>query len=48
MNDFDMFSFLKGFQTKENKDYVTKLYVEGKIAKEEFIKRMKNVNGGEK
>lgn len=43
-NDMDMFKFLKGFQVNENKDYITKLYIEGRINKDEFIKRMKKAN----
>ena len=40
-NDFDILNFFQGFK-KETKDEVTKLYVEGRIKKEEFIRRMKN------
>jgi len=39
-NDFDIFNFFQQF--KETKDEITKLYVEGRITKEEFIRRMKN------
>ena len=35
----DIFDFLKGFN--ETKEDITKLYVEGRISKDEFIKRMK-------
>lgn len=41
-NDNFIFNFLNGFKTKtETKDEVTKLYIEGKINKEEYLKRMK-------
>lgn len=42
MNDFDMYSFLKGFalKTQETKKQVTELYVKGLIDRSEFIKRM--------
>ena len=40
MDDNDIFSFLNGFKTG-SKDQITKEYIEGKITKEEFIRRMK-------
>ena len=45
MNDFDMFDFLKGFQT-ETKEEITNKYIQGLIDKEEFIKRMDAVSKG--
>ena len=42
-NDFDIFNFLNGFKAnQETKEQVTKLYIEGRISKDEFIRRMKN------
>ena len=43
MNDFDMFNFLKGFQT-ETKEEITNKYIQGLISKDEFIKRMNSLN----
>lgn len=40
MNDNDILNFLLGFKGKETKEQVTNLYIQGKIAKEEFLKRM--------
>lgn len=38
MNEFDIFNFFQQFNV--TKEEITRLYVEGKITKEEFIKRM--------
>ena len=41
VNDFDIIKFLEGFRFKETKEQVTKLYVEGKISRDEYFRRMK-------
>lgn len=41
-NDFDMLKFFEGFRSKETKQEVTALYIQGRINKEEFLRRMKN------
>lgn len=46
MSDFDFINelskFKKGFGFRESKDYVLKLYVDGRITRDEFIRRMNN------
>lgn len=45
MNDKDVFNFLKDFAIKanqENKTDVLQKYIDGKITKEDFLKRMRN------
>ena len=41
VNDFDIINFLNQYRVKESKDEVTRLYIEGRINKDEFMKRMK-------
>lgn len=41
MTDDEMLKFLQGFRYKETKKQVTNMYIQGKINKEEFFKRMK-------
>lgn len=43
-NDFDFAKFLNGFRTRETKEDVTKLYIEGRINKEEYLMRMRNAS----
>lgn len=45
MNEFDIFNFLKGFQT-ETKEEITNKYIQGLISKDEFIKRMDAISKG--
>lgn len=40
-NDFDILKFLEGFRHKESKQEITELYIQGKISKEEYIRRMR-------
>lgn len=40
MTDDEMLKFLQGFRYKETKKQVTNLYIQGKISKDEFLKRM--------
>ncbi len=42
VNDFDILKFLEGFSHKETKEEVTNLYIQGRINKEEYLRRMKN------
>lgn len=42
MNDNDILKFFQGFKYRESKKQVLNLYIQGKISKEEFLKRMKN------
>lgn len=48
MEDFDILKelgkFTQGFAYTETKEEITKKYVEGRITKEEYIRRMKNAN----
>lgn len=44
MKDNDIFNFLKGFAVnanQETKSEVLQKYIDGKITKEEFLKRMR-------
>ena len=44
MNDSEMFNFLKGFTLKkETKEYIIKKYLDGRITKEEYFKRMREL-----
>ena len=40
MNDNDILMFFQGFMSLESKEQVLNLYIQGKISKEEFLKRM--------
>lgn len=40
--DFDIIKFLRGFREQKSETSITLLYIQGKITKEEFFKRMKN------
>ena len=43
--DFDFMKYFNSFaNNKETKQYVTDLYIQGRINKEEFMRRMKNAN----
>ena len=43
--DFDFMQYFNSFtNNKETKEYVTNLYIQGRINKEEFMRRMKNAN----
>ena len=43
--DFDFIKYFNSFaNNKETKEYVTNLYIQGRINKEEFMRRMKNAN----
>ena len=43
--DFDFMKYFNSFvNNKETKEYVTNLYIQGRINKEEFMRRMKNAN----
>ena len=42
MNDNDILKFFQGFKYRESKEQVLNLYIQGKISKEEFLKRMEN------
>ena len=43
--DFDFMQYFNSFASnKETKEYVTNLYIQGRINKEEFMRRMKNAN----
>ena len=42
MNDKDILKFFQGFKYRESKEKVLNLYIQGKISKEEFLKRMEN------
>lgn len=45
MDDKDVFNFLKGFAVKANQETKTDIlqkYIDGKITKAEFLKRMRN------
>lgn len=45
MDDKDLFSQLfRGFKPLETKDEITKKYVQGTISKDEFLKRMKEID----
>lgn len=45
MNDNDILKFFQGFKYRESKELVLNLYIQGKISKEEFLKRMENAKG---
>ena len=42
MNDNDILKFFQGFKYRESKEKILNLYIQGKISKEEFLKRMEN------
>ena len=43
--DVDFMKYFNNFaNNKETKEYVTNLYIQGRINKEEFMRRMKNAN----
>lgn len=43
--DVDFMKYFNSFvNNKETKEYVTNLYIQGRINKEEFMRRMKNAN----
>jgi hypothetical protein len=43
--DFDFMRYFNSFaNNKETKQYVTNLYIQGRINKDEFMRRMKNAN----
>lgn len=39
-NDNEILKFFQGFKYRESKQDVLKMYIEGKISKEELLKRM--------
>jgi hypothetical protein len=43
--DFDFVKYFNSFaNSKETKEYVTNLYIQGRINKDEFMRRMKNAD----
>lgn len=43
-NDDFISNFFSGFKAIETKESITKDYIEGKITKDEFIRRMKEID----
>lgn len=43
--DSDIFSFLKSYAAKETKEDITNKYINGIYTKEQFIKKMEELDG---